>query len=67
VDDKTDIQGNLPAAQKVRIRGRVEGNDVILAEEIDVLCAQGGSRAEDNGEKNHDPRQGDEGDKENED
>jgi len=66
VDDKTDIQGNLPAAQEVRIRGRIEGNDSILAEKIDVLCAQGGSRAEDNGEKSHDPRQGDDGDKEKE-
>src|SRR5439155_1670557 len=40
VDDKTDIEGDLASAQEIHIQGRLQGNESILAEEIDVLCTK---------------------------
>jgi len=58
VDNKTDIEGDLASAQEVRIRGRLQGNNSILAKEIDVLCAKSesqndGNREDESGQDKH--------------
>jgi hypothetical protein len=41
VDSDTDVEGDLTGAGDISIRGRMQDEDSILAEEIQVLCAQG--------------------------
>jgi hypothetical protein len=68
VDDETDVEGDLTAAAEVRIRGHVQDDDSILAEEIDVLCVQGnngnGGEDKDKEKDKHSRDEGGEGDKE---
>jgi hypothetical protein len=66
VDNETDIEGDLASAQEVRIRGRLQGNDSILAEEIDVLCTQGDSQNEGKDESEGDKDKHGDGEKEEE-
>jgi len=55
VDDKTHIEGDLGSAEAIRVQGHLQGNDSILAEEVDVLCpkrqAHNGGNGEDQSDK----------------
>jgi len=56
LDDNTHIEGDLASAQDVRVRGRLQGNDSIVAQEIDVLCTksegQNDTNRDDSGDRN---------------
>jgi len=66
VDDKTDVEGDLSSAQEIRIQGRLQEDDSILAEEIDVLCVQGDNRSQDDDKQKEERDERNEGDKEEE-
>lgn len=44
VDNETDVEGDLVSAQEIRVQGRLQDDDSIIAAEIDVLCVQGSNR-----------------------
>jgi len=66
VDDKTDIEGDLASAQEIHIQGRLQGNESILAEEIDVLCTKSQGENDQSGEDEGDRDKHGQGDKEQE-
>src|SRR3989454_862489 len=66
VDDKTDIEGDLASAQEIHIQGRLQGNESILAEEIDVLCTKSQGENDQSGEDERDRDKHGQGDKEQE-
>jgi len=69
VDGNTDVQGDLESAQEIRVQGRLQEDDSIVAVEIDVLCVQGSSRDQekDKQKEKQDERGGGEKDEEGED
>ena len=66
VDDKTDIEGDLASAQEIHVQGRLEGNESILAEEIDVLCTKSQGEKDESREDEGDQDKHGQGDKEKE-
>jgi Domain of unknown function (DUF5666) len=63
VDDEADVEGDLSSAQEIRIQGRLQEDDSILAEEIDVLCVRGDNRAQDDSKETEENDERKEGDK----
>ena len=68
VDEDTKIKGDLDSAAAVTVRGSLQGDNSILADEVKVLCPDGEetNRDEDEGEKDKDKDKdnGEEGDEE---
>ena len=66
VDHETDIEGDLESAQEIRVQGRLQDDQSIIAEEIDVLCVQGTNRDQDEHKQKEKQDEGGEGEKEEE-